>query len=210
MTKRIWAVILLVITAWMGLYSMCYSPRYYTYKMGATLDNITYTKIIPVWTDSSFTDDELRSIKGALNEWNFVLNNQLILKYEGVFKGEKGADEKVKIVEKTDLGWIIMRLSSEDPLVGLTGKNSLAFAEMGGNLMVVVYDRIGTRNLRVIAMHEMAHLLGSAHVHLPNLMYPAYGANQYPCIDKITAAQVATMQKIKFESMNYCITPQFE
>lgn len=199
--------ILMVLTLSVGC-----SPSYYSYVKGKAPEHINAAKIIPIWIDDSFTPAQRVDILKSVDEWNLVFNNQIRLMASGYFHGADGAEDKYQEISKTHLGWIVVKANEKDPLVkDIIGPADLAFAVgLGGQILVVISDRIGTRNLKTILMHEMGHLLGANHVNTPSLMMPKYGEQTYNCIDKITSAQVASFQNLNFETFNYCKTPFFE
>ena len=124
------------------------------------------------------------------------------------FKGLDAGDEVLKDMRKKGEGWIIVRAGSSDEVVSNLSEHALAFA--GSGIMVVIWDRIGTRDLKTIVMHEMGHLLGSSHFRSNSLMHPFYGRKQYSCIDKMTVSEVAAAHGLRLETLNYCSTPGFE
>jgi hypothetical protein len=189
------------------------NSSYYSYKKGEVPVHINHIQIIPIWIDLRFTEVQRKEIILAVKEWNSVFNGQILLKHEGYFNnGIDGAEEKYKIINKTSLGWIIIRVNESDDLVkDVIGTKDLAFVSgLGSHLMFVIGDRLGTRSLKDITMHEMGHLLGANHVNFNSLMCPVYGELEYNCIDKITVAQVAGFNKLDLKNLNYCITPHFE
>ena len=169
---------------------------------------VTDREVILVHIDDSFTKGERSSIEGSLREWNKVFNGQLTLEVGEGFKGLDAGDEVLKDMRKKGEGWIIVRAGSSDEVVSNLSEHALAFA--GSGIMVVIWDRIGTRDLKTIVMHEMGHLLGSSHFRSNSLMHPFYGRKQYSCIDKMTVSEVAAAHGLRLETLNYCSTPGFE
>jgi predicted Zn-dependent protease len=214
MFRNFWAVLLVILTAWASLgCESCSSTNYFTYTKSNFKEHVSIVKNISIWMDSTFTDNEIIEVKKAIDEWNLALNNRIVLKVAGSFDKDF-FDIKYEEVEKTGLDWVFVRFEEEE----LIGKNmiepkdgTLAFtSRIGGDILVIISDRIGSRNLKIITMHEIGHMLGARHVSTASLMYPNYGNMAYDCIDKITIAQVAGYQKIDIRAFNYCITPNFE
>ena len=190
---------------------------HWRYKQGIIPEHVATVKVIPVWLDTNFSAQESKAIKDSIKEWNSVFNGQLVIRQEGEFNG-KDQIKKYLIASKVmHQGWSIIRLNSNDSTISdvvETGDGTLAFVfGIGtGNLMVVVGDHIGLRDLKTIVMHEMGHLLGAYHVNARSLMSPKYGIgkDEVDCIDKVTVAQVAGYQNLNLKELNYCVTPDFE
>lgn len=165
---------------------------------------------IPVWVDKDFNQADREAIIKAADEWNFVLNGQAKLIFSGYFDGDK---EELVLFEqalKTGLGIVITSDSSED--LDDDGELQGVLAFVPGTMahhMTVVNDHIGNRELKDIVLHEFGHMLGADHTPFPSLMYPAYSDKQYPCVDKITALQVANVLNLDVETLPYCKTPAF-
>lgn len=191
------------------------SIKYWSYTQGVVPSHINNPKTIPVWIDSRFNKAEVIAINDSIAEWNGVFNGQITVTTVGYFDGSDEGEAKLIKANMTGLGWVIMRLDSDDPwLDGVVepGDGTLAFVtRFDGHLMVVVGDMVVGRNLKTILMHEMGHLFGAGHVKVANsLMVPYYGPKQATCIDKVTVAQVAEFQKMDLKSLNYCVVPYFE
>lgn len=186
--------------------------NYYTYTIIKPPSHINHPKTIPVYLDVNFTENQRKDIMAAFHEWNYVFNGQIIIKVEDYIYNLDDAEKKYVSVSKTGLGWIILKKNEDDELIkNIIRPGDLAFVPgLKSNIMVVIGDRIGTRNLKTIIMHETGHLFGARHINAPSLMMTDYGETMYSCIDKITVLQVATTQELDFKSLNYCITPFFE
>jgi hypothetical protein len=187
------------------------SNHMWGWHKGATPSHLgaTSRETIIVHIDKSFTKEERSNLDFAIGQWNRVFNGQISIKVGAGFSGIDEGSAIVSTMRKEDQGWIIVRASSEDlELVGNVPSNVLAFA--GRGIMVVIYDRFGTRDMRTVLMHEMGHLLGVGHVRSPSLMHPYYGHSQYSCIDKITVSEMAAARGLRLEELNYCSTPGFE
>jgi hypothetical protein len=224
--RRIWVLCLSLIIAVFSL--QCASNiQYWTYHQGTPPDHISQPVIIPVQLDSHFLPSQVEEIKAALNEWNGVFNGQIVLAlathpqlgvdkkmhtYPTTFNGWKEGQSLMENYEKSNLGWAIFALTSNDPnLSDAVPRGTLAYVEgIDEHGIYVVTDRLGTRNLKVIMMHEMAHLLGAIHVNTDSLEYPYASNSQVDCIDKITVLQVAHIRHLNFDSLNYCQTPNLE
>lgn len=165
---------------------------------------------IPVWIDSGFNQAEREAIVKAAVEWNFVLNGQVKLVFGGYFHGDAEGIELFEGALKTGLGIVITADTSE----GLDDDGELkgVLAFVPGTMahhMTVVHDHLGDRELKDIVLHEFGHVFGADHTVFASLMYPAYSQNQYPCVDRITAMQVAEVLDLDVETLRYCRTPAF-
>jgi hypothetical protein len=187
-------------------------PRYWTYRQGKLPEHLVVQEI-PIWMDNSLLMSQREGIIEAAGEWNKVFNGQIILQMQPVLNRVEVL-KKLDEVDRTGTGWVIIS-STEEMLIAEgyidEGDGVLAYVyRLGGNLMVIVRDRIGARDFKLIVMHEIGHLLGANHVNAMSLMAPHYGRDQINCIDKVTVAQVARFNRLKFETLNYCLTPEFE
>lgn len=204
------------------------TTSYWTYTRVDPPTHVTHPTYIPVWVDSTFTPYQIQDIKAALNEWNYVLNGRMVLTlqtkkalgidkqmhdYPLVFADWDDGIRLTRVTETTGLGWVVFNLPTTDkkhwnPTIA---DSTLAYVTGPDTHQIfVISDRLGTRSLKDIMLHEDAHILGAMHVNAPSLEYPTYDNHEYSCIDKITAAQVAHHQGFDLGQLNYCITPYFE
>jgi hypothetical protein len=72
-----------------------------------------------------------------------------------------------------------------------------------GGLMIVYVDRIGTRDLGGIVMHELGHVLGVGHGER-GLMAVHYHPAEQQCIDKATITAVAARRRLAVDQLNWC------
>jgi hypothetical protein len=192
----------------------------YTYRNVAGPEaSYQYYREIPVYMDKNFSVAEREALLQSMGEWNWTLNGymKLVVKDTEFNLDSSAAKKTFKQVKNTGEGYLILKLNHDDPAledVIEEGDGTLAFVNRlghNGHIMVVIADRIGSRNLKSIVLHEFGHLLGASHVMARSLMYPSYsGRSSYRCVDKITAAQVANYQQIELSHLNYCSTPDFE
>lgn len=194
------------------------STGLYNYKDVTKESNIQTFKQVPIYVDTKFTVQQKQVIFNVINEWNHVLNNQMrmeVLDWKFDLNTDAGKNVK-KDIELTDEGIIILSVKSTDPILGKyenDGGQTLAFVDHLGNKahhVFVLNDRIGKRNFHKIMLHEFGHTLGAMHVSASSLMFPYIGYMQRDCVDKITAAQVASYNNLNLQYMNYCVTPDFE
>lgn len=187
-------------------------PQYWSYHQGIIPTHIMVNRI-PVWVDNSFSVIQRDQIDQAIAEWNMVFNGQIVLQTNPSINRLEALHKLVE-AERVGIGWVIIS-SNEEMLMaeGIIeeGDGILAFVyHLGGHLITVVRDRVGSRDFKIIMMHEMGHLFGANHVNTISLMAPRYGSDQVDCIDKITVAQVAKFNRLSFDTLNYCLTPGFE
>jgi len=202
-------------------------PVYWTYHLGTPPQHIVHPDLIPVWIDSNFTPNQAMSIEAAVDEWNQVFNGQIVMivqthqeqgvdkkmyTYPTTFLSYEGGQQLVKNSEESGLGIVVFAMQIADKKnLAHDDSGVLAYVEgPGQHAVYVVPQRFGTRSMKDVVMHELAHLFGALHVNAPSLETPYYSSNQYDCIDKITVAQVAAVQHLDFHSLNYCIVPDFE
>lgn len=172
----------------------------------------TVGQVIPVYIDSAFDNVQTLSIMAAIREWNTVLNGQIKLDVVKKFNGDKEGSDLASEAGRMGIGWVIAKLNDDHPVIERIDlpSNILAFVPHDdAHLLVVIGNRLATRNLKLIAMHEMGHLLGAVHVPGGTLMGTTYENNRFDCIDKVTAYQVARRNELDFQNMNYCSIPEF-
>lgn len=182
---------------------------YWTYRQGDIPLHISHVREIPIWIDDEFKMGERLEIARAVGEWNQVFNGQLKLRFAGTFHGSSGIRGKIIDIRREHMGWIIIRIDGESSS-RYVDEGTLAFAnERGGDMIAYIYDRIGSRRIKDIMMHEIGHLLGADHVSGESLMNYYYGDQQLDCIDKITVSQVAGYLHLNLSELNYCSTPTY-
>jgi hypothetical protein len=191
----------------------------YSYHSAPPVQNNQHQRIYPIYIDGSFPKEQMAVIKSAIKEWNHVLNGNMVIEVMTENLDNEDMDELIRLAGKTKQereGLMILNLAHDDELIsGIVEETdgTLAFVNALGNranLMVVVKDRIGKKNLHKILLHEFGHAFGANHTNAQSLMYPYYSGVQMDCVDKITVAQVANYHGFSFTSMNYCAIPNFE
>lgn len=160
-------------------------------------------KIIPIWIDKEFSEGDKLAIDDAINQWNFALNNYIVLRVvNDNFDMEPSVINRVMLKGE---GWLILKINSGSEFVHDEGcMLTLAFVnEIGGNRAYFIRDRLGSDQMIGVAMHEIGHLLGAKHDHA-HLMRPVFNWATYRCVDEEAIKKVAAYQHLEFKYMNYC------
>ncbi len=208
--KKLFA--LLIVALMVG----CVGTPLFSYTSVSPEEHNQNYMVRPVYIDKSFNEKELADIQAVVKEWNYVLNGYFIWQIEPVaidHTDMKALTRLSKQIRQTHEGIMILGLDHDNELIEDVVDEydgTLAFVNnlgMRANLMVVIRDRMGHKNLQKILLHEFGHAMGGRHVEAESLMYPYYGPKQYGCVDKITALQAASYFDLKVEHMNYCSTP---
>lgn len=204
--------IILVISLLVSFVSGC-GVGLYEYTDVGVVDHVNNKRVIEVWRTSNFSKSEEEAMKGAIEEWNEVLNGQIEIKAVGEISSidVDEWEEKYDEIRETRDGWLWIKLNSDHPVVRRrAGSGVLAFVPgLGSQLMMIIGDRIGTKNLKTIMMHEMGHMMGASHVNIDYvLMTPMYGFKQSDCIDLLTVRQVAWFYDLDVTGLNYCVVPE--
>lgn len=186
-------------------------PSMWEYHRGVKSPVINHPDTIPVWVDKNFNQANKEAIARSIDEWNFVLNGQIRLSLADTFDGKEDGLQYFHRALETNQGVVILNLSSDDEEIDNVPASVLAFVPgVDAHVMFVIRNHIGGRELKDIVLHEFGHILGASHTIFPSLMYPAYSSKQYPCVDKITAMQIAEAQELDVETLRYCRTPTYQ
>jgi hypothetical protein len=184
----------------------------YEYTEVGGIDHINNARVVEVWHTDNFTEVERGSLGEAIGEWNYVLNGQMEIGVVGDFDSEDMGEwlKRMKESNKTGDSWLIFKIDSGNEILGEVREGVLAFVpELGSRFMVILGDRIGTKDLKTIMMHEIGHMLGAMHVNIDyTLMVSGYGYKQADCIDLLTVRQVAKYNDMDISGMNYCEVPE--
>jgi len=155
-------------------------------------------KVIPTYLDPQIGDGDAVEIQKALDQWNYALNNYLVLTLE-----PDRIPFNNSIPLKVQNGLLIIRLSSHSP-IPFPKPDALAFTDqIGGHRIYLIRDRFMNDQLKMITMHELGHILGSEHT-LGGLMYPSYYPVMMQCVDQITLENVAVYQHLPLAHLNWC------
>ena len=166
---------------------------------------------IPVRIDVGFSDAERATIERAVAEWNHVLNGHIRLEIAEPFNA---GPTPTPYVPKDPKTWFFGRVNGSGPGFdsghGIKkGAFSRALAQThelanGGQLVLVFSERIGSRDLNGILLHEMGHALGLGHDSRGLLMQAHYASHKQQCIDRTAAHALAVQRRLPFDELNWC------
>jgi hypothetical protein len=160
---------------------------------------VTVEEIVPLRITGAFNAGDRAKILRAVNEWNVALNG---------FVRFTIVDESSAPVAKARQArsWSIMAAEGVGPRVARGPTIALAHTQPvpgAGGLMIVYLDRIGTRDLGGVVMHELGHVLGVGHGE-KGLMAAHYHPADQQCVDKATVAAVAAKRRLPVNQLNWC------
>jgi hypothetical protein len=161
----------------------------------------TAAEIVPLRLKGSFTPGDRAKILRAVNEWNVALNGFVR------FAIVEDAGASATIAGHTR-PWSIMAAQGISPRVVPGPTIALAHTQPlpgTGGLMIVYVDRIGTRDLGSVVLHELGHVLGVGHGER-GLMAAHYHPADQQCIDKATIAAIAARRRLAVDQLNWCET----
>jgi Matrixin len=165
-------------------------------------------RTLMLYVDRDFDEGERQRIVSAMRQWNYVLNG--FLQFRAVLLPDDPSAAELAQIRRNG-GWIVARVDSRHPIARQgEGRHALAVTVGSrGGFVYVVGDRIGSRDLSGVVMHEFGHVLGAGHSHT-GLMGPVYNpANGY-CIDRDAASLVAQAQRLPLQQLNWCVVPGSE
>jgi hypothetical protein len=159
------------------------APPRYTAHPPSRSDEIYTLRIL-----DGFSIGERAKIMRAVNEWNFALNG--VARFEIVDAPEKA-------------GWIILASDSYTP--NRPGDYPIAETMGSGEagVLMVFLNRLGNKDLGMVVMHELGHVLGIGH-QPHGLMSTHYRFDEFRCIDDSTIAALAQLRGLPMERFNWC------
>lgn len=166
-------------------------------------DSPSPARVWPILVDDEFTYDQAVEVEKAVRIWETALNGL----YEFRVRRWHFDPADVLSLEEAGQGVAIMSV----PAAEMPGDNVLAYVNgLGGHRMFISMERIGTRSLKGVAIHEMGHSLGLGHIPVRGAaMYPSYddGWNR-DCIDEVTMRVLAEVDsRVKMDHIVYCRIP---
>jgi hypothetical protein len=159
--------------------------------------------IVPIRISEAFTANDRAKIVLAVGEWNYALNGAIRLQ---VAPAGSAATPPVQPPQT----WRIEALKGGlSPSSAWKNGEMLAVTEPfpgAGGIMIVFTDRVGTRDLHGIVLHELGHVLGLPHDPHGQLMSIRYSESNEQCIDKPAMEAVAADHKLTLADLNWCET----
>lgn len=185
--------------------------RFSGYQRHAMAPSGTYMdQVMLVHVDKDFKPDAKQAIRDALEEWSFALNGYMSF----LVVQENFTMAQDDVIEKVRLGEVLLFLQRpEETLPMDLHRRALAWVpDVGAKLINVVSARIGTRNLKMILMHEIGHALGLEHTKASGTLMSGYYEDQNDCIDKYTLVTLSGTRYGRaahwnWRNMNYCDRP---
>ena len=199
MDKFVWLFGMFLALVFVG----CYTMPQFTYTHAPIYQG--QSKVIEVFVDKQFSDDDKVSISNALNDWNYALNG-----YERFQIVLLDFDMVVSDIRRAERGVLILRIDSRSrfiPKSDVDGTVVDAFTDkIGGHLIYVVRDRIsGQTVLENVLRHEIGHTLRTRHImDSKSLMNPVLSPVYSRCIDYATMKSVAKEQGLNISHLRYC------
>ena len=167
-------------------------------------NNFNTLRTINVKIDEKFDKYEVYEIEKSINNWNYSLNNLIVLKL---------SDDKFKMnLEdiKNNNNWYIIKIDKTSDFIpkNTEGFNTVAFVnKIGGNRIYIIDKMVLIDDLLNVTTHEIGHLFGLMHddINHNSLMYPIYERKTKYCIDNYTINQLSLKLNVDKDVFNYCI-----
>lgn len=177
----------------------------------------TNIKTINIYIDKNFTKEDQKFIIKGISQWNYALNNQMLLNIIDYnfdmepLKIKKAIEDGSFLILKVNSDNLELpdKINPEKCKNNKTCSHTLAWCDkIGGNTIKIVRDRISHQeNLEYITLHEIGHLLYLSHQPKDNnsLMYPYFSDFSYSCIEYESIIKVSEKYNLNQDYLNYCI-----
>lgn len=166
-------------------------------------------RIIPVYIDEAFGEQDKISIADGLASWNYALNNYICLKPTWSFDMSI-----IDINHIQDNGGIaILRIESGNTIIPLSDNGTvMAFTITYRSFpkthyIYMIEDRLRGTNIQFsdTTRHEIGHSMGNDHINdHPSIMNDPYVEEYAHCIDKYALHEVAIKNVLDETKLNYC------
>jgi hypothetical protein len=169
---------------------------------------VSATRILALYIDSDFDENERERIVAGIRQWNYVLNG--FLQFRASVLPDNASSATVAQIRRSG-GWIVARVDSRHLIARQgVGRQALAVTAGGrGGFVYVISDRLGRRDMTGVVMHELGHVLGAGHDGA-GLMAPVYSPGSARCIDRDAVAMVAAAQHLPLAQLNWCVPAGYE
>jgi hypothetical protein len=174
--------------------------RYTNHRPAATVE-----ETVPLRMMGSFSPGDRAKILRAVNEWNVALNGFVrftIVDDSSPRTANARQSRPWSIMAAEGVGRGVGLRVAPGPTIALAHTQAVPGA---GGLMIVYLDRIGTRDLGSVVMHELGHVLGVGHGE-KGLMAAHYHPTDQQCVDKTTITAVAAKRRLAVNQLNWCET----
>lgn len=180
---------------------------HYEYSRVSNGSRVIY-RVIPVYIDKTFGEQDKLALDDAIRQWNYVLNRYIELRVMST-----SFDMEIEVLREAEAGraLLVMKVFSDNSQIPESkGFRTLAWVNtLGGRRMYFVRDRLGVEDVKPIALHELGHALGSDHEkdeegNVGKLMYPHYKRGSFLCVDYGAMEKVAAYQGLDKNKLNYC------
>jgi hypothetical protein len=146
--------------------------------------------VIPLTLVGAFPDVQRARVLRAVNEWNVALN--------GTMRFELRADASHSAI------WAVVAVTQSPLKNGPEALGVTLRFPAGGGLIMLYLDRIGSRDIGAVMLHELGHALGLAHDRPGRLMAAQYDPHDQNCVDYPALAQVAALHHLVLRELRWC------